>query len=189
MGTHRQEPEARQKDQINPEVPRLASAAPREMERLIQWSLINQYLAGKARDLRESPTSGPPSAMSPGPSHPSETMRSSPGPNLALFRQSDGTRHPLCASSCTSVAAEMPQIDLLFQNLTFNPVISLEIISLGAETEQPKQKLASKLTSAFKPIPQDPVLNQVIHYCFIPYLFMYVFLRSRTSFYVKSVFF
>lgn len=46
MGTHQEELEARQKDHINPEVPRLASAALREMKREVDTVVPDKPLPG-----------------------------------------------------------------------------------------------------------------------------------------------
>lgn len=64
----------------------------------------------------------------------------------------------------------------------FGLVITLEIISLGAETSQSKQELVLKLTL----LNHHPGLSPYWgNNCFIPYLFMYVFWYSRSFFLCK----
>lgn len=98
------------KDHIHPEVPHLAYSAPREMEGLRVWSLTSQCPAGKTQDPREaclgSHPAPPPPATLPGPSHPSESMRSPehlmrshkkpgvPGSHWGLCRQFDSAKCP-----------------------------------------------------------------------------------------------
>lgn len=78
MGTPQEELEARQKDQINPEVPCLASAACMEMKREVDTVVPDKPLpGGPGKGSQGTPTLRPPSSLSPGPNQPSE-IRGSP---------------------------------------------------------------------------------------------------------------